>query len=367
MSAAAAAATTSALAHDKSKALKFFIFGHPVTSAPHPSVPARLGSRRVRADRMSPSPEIHNVGFAENGFPHRYERCDTDDAAAVLETLRRPTTGGGSVTIPHKESVLPEMDVLSESAKTIGAVNTVTKLPDGKLHGDNTDWLGIKNQIEARLARRAGGAKPGGRVGLICGAGGTAKAAAYALQQMGCAHVIIVNRTLSRAEALAKEFGKGYVASADPAAALAAHDRLDFVVNTLPGSTGYVLPAAAAAVLKRHTPIVVEASYIPRHTAFVEQVPLASPTSCCRTSTRALAPHPFPEWEAEPVSSLGLLVRWLRRAARWWKASRCSSSRAARSARPGPTPPRRANPSPPRSWARSSPPAPTTPPAPRCR
>ena len=293
MSAAAAAATTSALAHDKSKALKFFIFGHPVTSdpPPHPSVPARLGSRRVRADRMSPSPEIHNVGFAENGFPHRYERCDTDDAAAVLETLRRPTTGGGSVTIPHKESVLPEMDVLSESAKTIGAVNTVTKLPDGKLHGDNTDWLGIKNQIEARLARRAGGAKPGGRVGLICGAGGTAKAAAYALQQMGCAHVIIVNRTLSRAEALAKEFGKGYVASADPAAALAAHDRLDFVVNTLPGSTGYVLPAAAAAVLKRHTPIVVAASYIPRHTAFVEQVPPrpASPR-CCRTSTRA--PHP---------------------------------------------------------------------------
>ena len=44
--------------------------------------------------------------------------------------------------LQRRESVLPEMDILSESAKRIGAVNTITKLPDGKLHGDNTDWLG---------------------------------------------------------------------------------------------------------------------------------------------------------------------------------------------------------------------------------
>lgn len=103
---------------------------------------------------------------------------------------------------------MPFMDVLSDSAKRIGAVNTVTKQPDGKLHGDNTDWLGIKNQIESRLLARGGWAPATttarrGTVAMLCGAGGTAKAAAYCFEQMGCSHVIIMNRTLSRAEALA--------------------------------------------------------------------------------------------------------------------------------------------------------------------
>ena len=92
--------------------LKFYIFGHPVG--------------------MSPSPEIHNAGFETNGFKHRYERCDTESADDVLAKLKDPTTGGGSVTIPHKEAVLPFMDELSEAAKKIGAVNTITKLADGR-------------------------------------------------------------------------------------------------------------------------------------------------------------------------------------------------------------------------------------------
>ena len=103
---------------------------------------------------------------------------------------------------------MPFMDILSDSAKRIGAVNTVTKQPDGKLHGDNTDWLGIKNQFESRLMARGGWAPATttarrGTVAMLCGAGGTAKAAAYCFEQMGCSHVIIMNRTLTRAEALA--------------------------------------------------------------------------------------------------------------------------------------------------------------------
>jgi pentafunctional AROM polypeptide len=243
------------MSHEKEKSLDFFIFGHPCG--------------------MSPSPEIHNVGFAENGYKHRYLRFDAEDFKDVMEKIRLPSTGGGSVTIPHKESVLPEMDVLSESARRIGAVNTITKQPDGKLHGDNTDWLGIKEQIEARLRARGKTLSPkGGAVGLLCGAGGTAKAAAYAFEQMGCANVIIMNRTLARADELAKEFGTGFVASVpeDAAGTLAGLGRLDFVVCTLPGSTGYVLPDEVATFVARHKPIVVEASYIPRHTAFVKQV-----------------------------------------------------------------------------------------------
>jgi shikimate 5-dehydrogenase len=101
-----------------------------------------------------------------------------------------------------QETIMPSLDILSDSAKRIGAVNTVTKQPDGKLHGDNTDWLGIKNQFESRLMARGGWAPATttarrGTVAMLCGAGGTAKAAAYCFEQMGCSHVIIMNRTCS--------------------------------------------------------------------------------------------------------------------------------------------------------------------------
>jgi len=113
-----------------STALKYYIFGHPVL--------------------MSPSPDIHNVGFSANGLPHRYERYDTESAAEVIATARSAGCGGGSVTIPHKESVMAHLDELTDAASTIGAVNTLTQLGGGRLRGDNTDWIGIRRQLEAK-------------------------------------------------------------------------------------------------------------------------------------------------------------------------------------------------------------------------
>ena len=117
------------IARDTAKSLDFFIFGHPCG--------------------MSPSPEIHNVGFAETGFKHRYHRFDAEDVRLVMQKVRLPSTGGGSVTIPHKESVLPEMDVLSDSAKRIGAVNTITKLSDGARY-NNSDYT-LARPVHARI------------------------------------------------------------------------------------------------------------------------------------------------------------------------------------------------------------------------
>jgi shikimate dehydrogenase len=225
-----------------SKKLTFYIFGHPVT--------------------MSPSPDIHNVGFASNGFPHVYERCDREDVADVIRTIRSEACGGGSVTIPHKESVLPFMDELTEAAKQIGAVNTVIKLSNCRLRGDNTDWLGIKNQLEAKAPRFPAGTP---LIAVICGAGGTAKAAAFALKKMGVSRVLIFNRTLERAERLAAEYGFEAVGELG---ALDALPRLDFVVDTLPGATEFVFPLP---LLERFRPTCLEAAYIPRQTAFVRQ------------------------------------------------------------------------------------------------
>eukprot|EP00930_Biecheleria_cincta_P089496 TRINITY_DN78814_c0_g1_i1.p1 TRINITY_DN78814_c0_g1~~TRINITY_DN78814_c0_g1_i1.p1 ORF type:complete len:358 (-),score=59.11 TRINITY_DN78814_c0_g1_i1:400-1473(-) len=236
------------LAEAKEKPLEFFIFGSPVT--------------------MSPSPEIHNAGFLRNGRPHRYLRKDVPDVRGVMQQLRQESCGGGSVTIPHKESILAELDLLSEAARVIGAVNTITKLPNGKLHGDNTDWIGIKNQLESRLPPgRSGGSKP---VCLLCGAGGTARAALFAFKKMGAQRVIIYNRTTERAEALAKEFGEGVEVCKD-LDDIGRLQELHFVVDTLPGASGFTLPASAVTALERCKPVVLEAAYIPRQTAFVKQ------------------------------------------------------------------------------------------------
>ncbi|CAE8631141.1 unnamed protein product [Polarella glacialis] len=232
-------------AQSSEESLNFYIFGNPVT--------------------MSPSPDMQNVGFAVNGFPHKYHRFDSPDVAEVIAKLRSADCGGGSVTIPHKEGVHAVMDELSEAARITGAVNTVTKV-DGRFKGDNTDWIGIKKQLESRLPSPL----PSPLCCLLCGAGGTAKAAAYALKQMGAHRVLIYNRTLSRAEDLAAEFG--FEACGDLNAGLEGLEELHVVVNTLPGNTGFCLPEGAASqILARSRPAVLEAAYIPRRTAFVKQ------------------------------------------------------------------------------------------------
>jgi len=172
--------------------------------------------------------------------------------------------------------ILAKMDMLSDAAAAIGAVNTVTKDEEGKLHGDNTDWLGIKNLLEDRLRSRDAKASDAAAesaaegvqqpVCLLCGAGGTARAAAYAFKQMAVSRVFIYNRTTAKAEALAEEFG--FEVCPD-LAALGSLEELHIVVNTLPGSSEFVLPDPT--ILQRCRPVVLEAAYIPRRTAFVAQ------------------------------------------------------------------------------------------------
>jgi len=227
------------------KPLNFYIFGSPVT--------------------MSPSPDIHGAGFKVNGSPHKYSRFDTPNVDEVFQQLKRDDCGGGSVTIPHKETIKKYMDELTESARIIGAVNTVTKV-NGKFRGDNTDWIGIKNQVEMRMREQGRGASA--LCGLLCGAGGTARAAAYALKQMGAKKVLIFNRTVSRAKELAQEFGFEACGDLDVLKSLEA---LHVVIDTLPGSSEFVLPDAAVSVLRRCRPVVLEAAYIPRRTAFLSQ------------------------------------------------------------------------------------------------
>jgi len=143
----------------------------------------------------SKSPGIYNRLFADYGMPAHYTWFEHPDSGAFLRSLPKTGVRGLSVTIPHKETILPYLDEIKHDAETIGAVNTVLIQEDEKF-GFNTDWKGIYRPLEGTE----------GDTAVILGAGGAAAAAVYAVSMRGFTPVIL-NRTRDRAEHLARKTG----------------------------------------------------------------------------------------------------------------------------------------------------------------
>jgi|GEM_PF-32403 shikimate dehydrogenase len=134
----------------------------------------------------SVSPKIHSAALKETGLDGEYKLypIHPDDEQGLKDLLKKVRAGeihGLNVTIPHKQNVIPLVDELSATAKTIGAVNTIV-LKDGKLIGDNTDAPGFWNDLQKLLKNRENPQKPRS---VILGAGGAARAVTYALINAG--------------------------------------------------------------------------------------------------------------------------------------------------------------------------------------
>ena len=124
------------------------------------------------------SPSIHNVLFKEKSMLCEYFKYETNNVEEVIEHFMKNNVKGASITIPLKEKFLDYP--CSDDAKKIGAVNTLTLLEDGKIFGDNTDWMAIYNTIfENTCLDEYENIKA-----LIIGTGGTARSACYAIQQL---------------------------------------------------------------------------------------------------------------------------------------------------------------------------------------
>eukprot|EP01043_Picozoa_sp_COSAG02_P026028 COSAG02_NODE_1485_length_12370_cov_6.022144_12_plen_315_part_00 len=163
----------------------------------------------------SPSPLLHNAGFAACGLKHLYRSRETPSVQDVTAVLRdSPSFGGASVTIPLKETIIPLLDRLGSEAAAIGAVNTVVRTSTGELVGENTDYLGILYPVKAALHRRRSRRADGGRekmgIALVVGAGGTARAAAFAARELGLG-VFVWNRSHHKAAKLAADFKGAHV------------------------------------------------------------------------------------------------------------------------------------------------------------
>ncbi|MFP4446681.1 MAG: shikimate dehydrogenase family protein, partial [Desulfosudaceae bacterium] len=90
---------------------------------------------------QSKSPVMHNAAFAAVGINGVYVALAVSDIGAAMAAVRTLDIAGASVTIPHKVSIMAHLEAVDETARAIGAVNTVVNR-DGRLTGYNTDWQG---------------------------------------------------------------------------------------------------------------------------------------------------------------------------------------------------------------------------------
>jgi shikimate dehydrogenase len=160
------------------------------------------------------SPRFQQAAFDALNIPAHYQLWHTPDKQLVkrIRALCEPNCLGANVTIPHKEAVLPLIDELDPLAARIGAVNTIVNRND-YLYGYNTDAHGL---LYALHEQGLGTLYDDGTVSLqgynaiLLGAGGAARAAAFALAESGVEQLAILNRHLERAQLLATELQQYY-------------------------------------------------------------------------------------------------------------------------------------------------------------
>ncbi len=147
------------------------------------------------------SPAFHNAAFRAAGIDAQYDLSDVlpEQLAATVASLRAGTMLGANVTVPYKQAVIPLLDDLSDDARALGAVNTIVNRA-GRLYGLNTDVPGFAADL------REHDISVENKIIVMLGAGGAARGVAAALVGMGVARLVIANRTLAHATAIAARY-----------------------------------------------------------------------------------------------------------------------------------------------------------------
>ncbi|MDA8481790.1 shikimate dehydrogenase [Pseudomonas resinovorans] len=210
----------------------------------------------------SKSPLIHGLFAEQTGQQLTYEAvlAPLDDFTGCARQFFA-TGKGGNVTVPFKEQAYQLAGSLSARAQRAGAVNTLKKLDDGSLLGDNTDGAGLVRD----LTRNAGLDLAGKRI-LLLGAGGAARGVIEPLLAEKPAALVVANRTVEKAEALAQLFADLGPVSASGFDWL--EEPVDLIINGTSASLAGDLPPISPSLIKPGHTVCYDMMYGKEMTAF---------------------------------------------------------------------------------------------------
>ncbi|WP_119395908.1 shikimate dehydrogenase [Salinibius halmophilus] len=254
---------------------RYAVFGHPVKHSKSPKIHAQF-AKQTDQDLSYVAMELPLEGFMES-------------ARACFEDLNFK---GANVTVPFKEQAFALVDELSPRAERCGAVNTLIKLADGRLRGDNTDGLGLVADLKFHKVELAD------KKILVIGAGGAVRGVLQPLLAENPAKVVIANRTVSKAEDLANDFAD--LGSVAASAISELNEAFDVVINGTSASLSGFCP--------------------------VEDPNILAAGATCYDMMYGDKPTVFNAWAAEQgaktIDGLGMLVEQAAEAFQLWRGVR---------------------------------------------
>jgi shikimate dehydrogenase len=215
--------------------------------------------------KHSRSPVIHGYWLKRHGIEGSYgkEEVKPEDFAAFLKAMPSMGYAGANVTLPHKLDLLALADHCSDGARKIGAANMLW-FENGRLHADNTDFVGFIASLDAE----APGWDDRRDVALVLGAGGASRAIVHGLLARGVSRVMVANRTLATAEAMARDFGIAIVPCAWQDAGRYVGEANLIVNTTSLGMSGQPLLDLPLDTAGPET-VLADAVYVPLRTALI--------------------------------------------------------------------------------------------------
>ena len=215
------------------------------------------------------SPAMHTAAYDFSHMPHSFQAVPCSTLDSLNQICSADTFGGACLTAPFKVAIMPHLKVKSAHATAIGAVNVLLPLrgrtsaildhansrnkagPAREFFGDNTDWSSILTCLRRAISPR-NHVQPSRTTALVIGAGGMARAAIYALYQLGCRNIFVYNRTVGRAREVAAHFnqwaaGQSTVAAAASSATTAGPGALQNAVGGSPPGMNGAGSASGAA------------------------------------------------------------------------------------------------------------------------
>ena len=269
---------------------RYAVFGHPIAH--------------------SLSPRLHALFAAQTGVALEYTAIDAAPDA-FEQAVRDFFSSGGrgaNVTLPHKAAAYALADVHTPTAQRLGVANVLTALPDGRIEADSNDGAGMLADLRTRF-----GIDPRGRDVLLLGAGGAARAAAFALLDAGARNLTIANRTFERTQALAQALKEPERVRVQEWNALDRCGASDLIVN-----------ATSAGV---------------QHAALMLPRSLAQPHTFAYDLSYGAAAKPFVEWAqaagCAAADGLGMLVETAAASFERWHGVRPDADAALKAIRAG--------------------------------